>query len=93
MPTFRPYDAADNTNTSYGCWNNIMCPWKVGAIQNSDLSKRFLDSKNSTVFPDSKNSTVSDFILLLVEKLYSDDPYKKCLQYHYHNDLIKYCQG
>ena len=45
-----------------------MCAWKVEAIKKSGLSKRFVDSKNSTV---------SDSILLFVEKLYLDNPYNK----------------
>ena len=45
-----------------------MCPWKVDAIPKSGLSKRFVDSKNSTV---------SDSVLLFVEKLYLDYPYNK----------------
>ena len=45
-----------------------MCLWEVYTIQKSGFSKRFVDSKNSIV---------SDNILLLVEKLYLDDPYNK----------------
>ena len=44
-----------------------MCLWEVYTIQKSGFSKRFVDSKNSIV---------SDNILL-VEKLYLDDPYNK----------------
>ena len=68
MSIWRPHDVADNTYTSYRLWSNVMCPWKVDAIQKSGLSKRFLDSKNSIV---------SDSILLFVEKLHLDDPYNK----------------
>ena len=45
-----------------------MFPWAIDAIQKSGLSKRFVDSKNSTV---------NDNILLFVEKLYLDDPYNE----------------
>ena len=45
-----------------------MCLWKVYAITKSGLSKRFVDSKKSTV---------SDSILLFVGKPCVDDPYNK----------------
>ena len=54
--------------TYYGRRNNIMCPWKLDAIQKSSLSKPFVESKISTV---------SDRIFLFVQKLYLDDPYNK----------------
>ena len=44
-----------------------MCLQKVEVIQKSSLSKCFVDSNNSTA---------SDSILLFVERLYLDDPYK-----------------
>lgn len=64
---WHPQDVAENTQTSYRCWNNAMCPQKVDSIQKRGLSKHFVDSNNSTV---------SDSILLFVERLYLDDPYK-----------------
>ena len=69
MSTLHPYDAANNTKISYGCWNN-MCPRKIDTIQSNSLSKGFLDSKNSRV---------NDYILIFVEKLYLADPYDKML--------------
>ena len=45
-----------------------MRPWKVNAIQKSGLSKCFVDSENAAV---------SDSVLLLVKRLYLDDPYNK----------------
>ena len=55
--------------------------------------KLFKKSRLSKCFVDSKKSTISDSILLFVEKLYLDDPYKKIIiQYHHHSDLTKFWQ-
>ena len=70
IPTslWRQHNVVDNTQTSYGRWNDYIRPWKVDAIQKSGLSKYFVDSKKSTA---------SASFLLFVEKLYLDDPYNK----------------
>ena len=61
-----------------------MRPWEVDAIQNSGLSKQFVDFENSTV---------SGSISLFVEKLYLDDQYNKMFTTLSPSNLIKYCQG
>ena len=49
--------------------------------QNSGLSKRFVDSRNSIV---------SDNILLFTEKLNLCNPYNKSVEVHHHDDSIKF---
>ena len=56
------------TNRHFMDARTTLCLWEVDNIQKGGFSKRFVDSKNSVV---------SDSILLLVEKLYLDDPYHK----------------
>ena len=60
-----------------------MRPWEVDAIQNSGLSKQFVDFENSSV---------SVSISLFVEKLYLNDQYNKTFTTLSSSNLIKYCQ-
>ena len=46
IPTslWHQHDVVDNTQISYGRWNDYIRPWKVDAIQKNGLSKYFVDS-------------------------------------------------